>query len=236
MTTPADPYEAIAPEYYDAVRHPTSANFRFASARLLRDVAGRLVTKSSDIVEVGCGDSVLMEVLKESQLFPRRVVLTDASPTMLAYSRHWLGEGVELVVSEAESLMFSDGTFDVAVSILGDPYNTPAFWTEIARTTKPGGSVFFTTPSHEWSSAFRGSIPRALFDAAQGPDLAVASFVYSEDDQRTLIERAGLIVTKVLHAPRSWLPPNRISPKLQVLRFPNDPVVTAYVAAKPAVI
>jgi SAM-dependent methyltransferase len=232
MTRSADPYETIALEYYDANRHPTSANFRHLSKRILREVLPGLISESSDLLEVGCGDSVVMEVIAELGLEFGSALLTDSSPTMLGYSERWRGPRVDLALADAEHLAFEDERFDLSIAVLGDPYNTEAFWSEMHRTTRRDGHVIYTTPSRAWSVAFRGESRTAAFDPETGPDRYVPSYVYGERAQRAMIKASGLRVIEVIHAPLSWLGDQRISPKLSVLRTPEQAVVTAYVARR----
>jgi len=234
MARAADPYETIAGEYYDAERHPTSANFRYLSKRILREALPSIVTPTTDLIEVGAGDSLVMEVIAELGLPFHSATLTDSSPTMLRYSEHWMSERVELGLEDAERLPFEANSFDLSVAILGDPYNTPAFWSGMARTTRAGGHALYTTPSRAWSTAFRGESTTAAFDAETGPDRNVPSFVHDEATQRQLVEAAGLRVIQVIEAPLFWLAGQRISPKLSVLHSPDAAVVTAYHAVKTA--
>jgi SAM-dependent methyltransferase len=162
----------------------------------------------------------------------RNVFLTDSSATMLSYSEHWRGPNVELLLADAEHLPFPDANLDLLVSILGDPYNTERFWQEASRTLKRGAHVIYTTPSHEWSLAYRGGVDRAVFDRKDDDDLALSSFVLSPVAQQALIERAGLALRRQLDVPLHELT-GSISPKLRVLPTPKSAVVTGYLAAKP---
>lgn len=231
MTRAVDPYEAIAAEYYNATRHPTSANFRQASRRVLEAVLPELVRPTFDLAEVGCGDSLLMAVLTATGNAFGSVTLIDSSPTMLDYSERWRRPGVELVLADAQDLPSTDDRFDVVVSVLGDPYNTPRFWAETERVLKPGGRIIYTTPSFEWSRAFRGGSGQAVFDRSKGGDLAVRSIVIDGDAQRLMIEEAGLELQRRINVLLRDLV-GTVSSKLDVLPSPQSPVVTAYLARK----
>jgi SAM-dependent methyltransferase len=224
-------YEDIAAEYYDAIRHPTSANFRQASALVLAEVLPGRVGPDSNVAEVGCGDSLLMEVLADRGLEVGRATLTDSSPTMLSYSEHWRGPGVHLVLADAEHLPFADESQDLVVSVLGDPYNTEPFWQELGRTLAVGGHAVYTTPSFEWSRGFRGEAEQAVFDRRDDEDMAVSSIVLPPDEQEARIERAGLALRQRIDVPLRSIT-GQISPKLGVLRNPDAAVVTGYVAEK----
>ena len=117
-------------------------------------------------------------------------------------------------------------------AVLGDPYNTPGFWTETERILRAGGQVLYTTPSFEWSRAYRGGSGHAVFDRSKGPDLAVRSIVVDSEAQRLMIEGAGLALQRRIDVSlRELVGP--VSSKLNVLPSPQSPVVTVYVARKP---
>jgi SAM-dependent methyltransferase len=232
VTRSVDLYEEIAAEYYDASRHPTSANFRQASRQVLEAVLPDLVRPTSDLAEVGCGDSLLMAVVTATGAAFGSVTLMDSSRTMLGYSERWRQPGVELLLADAQEVPVADGSFDVVISILGDPYNTPRFWAETERIVRDGGHVLYTTPSFDWSLAFRGDSGRAVFDRSKGDDLAVQSIVVDVEAQHRMIEQAGLAPVRQINVPLDDLV-GPISPKLHVLPSPQSSVVTAYLARKP---
>jgi SAM-dependent methyltransferase len=198
---------------------------------VLDDVLPRLVAPDSDMADVGCGDSLLMDVLTASRTAYRSVLLVDSSATMLGYSERWRRAGAQLVLADVEHLPVPADSFDLVVSVLGDPYNTPGFWAETSRTLKPGGSILFTTPSYEWSRAFRGGRRAAAFDRLDGQDLAVASIVLAPSEQRRLLEGVGLSLVDRMAVPLRRLT-GAISPKVSVLPSLDSPVVTAYLARK----
>ena len=78
-------YETLAPEYYDPVRHPTCANFRYASKQIIKPWLEKL-TDYRPICEVGAGKSVAAELLLEAGESTADLFLTDSSQSMLEYS------------------------------------------------------------------------------------------------------------------------------------------------------
>src|SRR5690606_35896916 len=86
-------YEALASEYYDAVRHPTCANFREASRLIINSWLDTAWPDSGWVCEVGAGQSLLAELIEERELPFDRVLITDASPSMLRHSQHWQAKG-----------------------------------------------------------------------------------------------------------------------------------------------
>lgn len=231
-------YEQIAAEYYDPQRHPTCANFREASAIILRGWLRRFPAQPGLICEAGAGKSLVAELLAElSPSALTRLLITDAAPSMLGYSSEWESRGVRLAICDASALPVEDGEIALLLSSLGDPYNEPAFWAEVWRTLAPGGRCFYTTPSHEWASAFRASAAgekalAAAFDLSGDGRVHVPSWIYPEGEQRRLIEGHGLKVEEVWDVRLPELKSDPISPKLQLEGMPNLSVVTGYLVSK----
>jgi SAM-dependent methyltransferase len=220
-------YERLAGEYYDAERHPTCANFREASRQLI----DRLLPSPplGRICETGAGDSLLAPLLADRGWDLGGLLLTDASPAMLAHSEGWANAGAQLSVAEAESLPVPSSSLDLVVASLGDPYDDDGLWAEVSRTLRDGGRCVFTTPSWQWAMAFRADargFDLAEFTLADGTVLSVPSRIRPSAEERLLIERHGLRILGEAEAPRRALT-SSLSPKLAMLR-PDDPVVVGY--------
>lgn len=230
-------YEDVAPEYYDPKRHPTCANFREASALLIGRWLREFAPRAGVFCEVGAGRSLLAELTADLSLGEARLVLTDSSPSMLSYSRRWAGPNASLVVADSARLPFAAGSFDLLVSSLGDPYNDLSFWREARRTLRPGGAVFFTTPSHDWATAFRGRDRdgSAEFELSNGESVYVPSKIYPRSAQIELIESAGLLARAGRHAEvlLSDIKSSALSPKLLADRGADASIVEGYLAIKP---
>lgn len=228
-----DSYDLAAGEYYDALRHPTCRNFGEASRRLLQSYA------ASDLLghtlEVGCGMSTVAEILTDRQHPLDQLVLSDASRAMIEHSRKWSKQGARLLVAEADSLPFMDGSFGALVASLGDPYNTRRFWEEAHRCLRGKGLVFFTTPSFRWASDYRAShryLPsESEFLLEGGTELRLPSHILQESEQLALIESCGFAMQGVGGFRIGHLT-SPISPKLA--GHDEDDVVVIYVAAKRA--
>jgi ubiquinone/menaquinone biosynthesis C-methylase UbiE len=209
-------YSQLASEYYDAKRHPTCANFREASAAILRSWFSDFVRPGISILETGAGASIVDELTNELKL-QVALILSDQSPEMLSktgrrsFDRH--------LISDAEQLSIRNHSVDAIAASLGDPYNTMAFWRECARVLRPGGRIFFTTPSFNWAHSFRGETSAPLmaaeFALAQGGTLLVPSVVLKPTSQVELIRSAGLEVEQVMHIDTSDIRHTRPSPKLR---------------------
>jgi SAM-dependent methyltransferase len=225
-------YDDIAPEYYDHRRHPTCRDLRELSMRFLVPHLRASLPDDGSLVEVGPGISILApEAAAVGAL--SRVIMLDTSPDMLSYSSRWLTGGARFVVAPAEATGLPSGTVSLIVSSLGDPYNSPMFWREVARLLSPGGRCLFTTPSFEWSSNFRPHWQRhvAEFVRADGARLLLPSYVHSEGEQVRIIEDAGLVVDDQLGLGTEMLD-TEPAPKL-VCVGRNIPVISAYAVTAP---
>jgi hypothetical protein len=130
---------------------------------------------------------------------------------------------------------------DWLVASLGDPYNSREFWIEVFRVLKPGGTAIFTTPAYEWATCFRretesssSAVMEAEFELMDGTRVRLPSFIYSEEDQLSLVVESGLIVREVLHTTIADLKGEVLSPKLCLNRGSAGPVVTGFLIKKPS--
>jgi SAM-dependent methyltransferase len=231
-------YEDIASEYYDRIRHPTCANFREASALILRVWLQRHKVERGQVWEVGAGNSLLVELLVELEEEPRMVVISDPSPSMLEFSKKWVNQGALLSLNRAEIIPVTSSSLSLVVSSLGDAYNEPAFWDETNRCLRPGGRLFFTTPAYEWAEAFRsqngqGEITGAEFELKDGRKVIVPSRICPVEQQIELIKNSGLEILEVTHVPRSALESEHLSPKLFIGHDDNINILTGYLCMKP---
>jgi SAM-dependent methyltransferase len=227
-------FDVLASEYYDSDLHPTCSNFRRGSLLLF---SRWIVDGRQDLCDVGCGKSVLAEIVWSHSWQPRSLLLTDSSPAMLEHSRGWEGLGAKLMIAQADALPLPDSSVDLLVASLGDPYNEDQFWLEARRVLRNDGYVAFSTPSPEWASSFRGGFGkaesnRAEFVLADGRKTWIPSIIRPELMQRQLIEGAGLNVEDVKHVSIQELSGERLSPKLSVLHSPSSPVVSGFLARK----
>src|ERR1700687_4766391 len=120
----------VATEYYDATRHPTCANLRQASGSLIEQALARLDWTNGWICDVGCGQSVVAEILDSWGQPLDRLILCDSAAAMLEHSRRWRGNKATLVVGDAEGLPLADRSVGILVASLGDSFNQPSFWRE----------------------------------------------------------------------------------------------------------
>jgi SAM-dependent methyltransferase len=221
-------YEDVAREYYDQVRHPTCRDLRELSARFLVPRLREGLPKDGNLVEMGPGLSILAPEAAAAGALSQ-VILVDSSPCMLSYSNRWIANSARSILASADATGLPSQTVSLVVSSLGDPYNYPGYWREVARLLKPGGTCLFTTPSFEWSSIFRpdGEREFAEFVRADGARLFMPSYVSREEDQVKMIEAAGLCVQDRRPFGTEFLG-TIPAPKLRCVG-PRTPVLAAYV-------
>jgi hypothetical protein len=224
-------YDALASEYYDTVLHPTCADFRWGSNALLEELLPHPAGRS--ICEVGAGDSLVAAWLQRYRRSLDGLFLTDESAQMLAHSRRWEQHGARTAIARADALPVRDGSVDLLVGSLADPYDNQAWWREARRVVSSVGRVVLTTPSFAWASRFRPSAhePRdtARFVLRDGAVVDVPSLVREPAAERALIASVGLHVLAEYAITYGELP-TPTSPKLESLSE-SDPVVVGYVAA-----
>jgi ubiquinone/menaquinone biosynthesis C-methylase UbiE len=240
MQNTTNVYDVLAFEYYDPARHPTCANFRDGSEQLIESWLAEIPIAGS-VCEVGCGMSIVASIFWGKNLSLKRLYLTDSAPSMLAYSEKWESLGAHLLLADAAKLPFADESIEACVASLGDPYNRPMFWAELARVIIPGGCAVFTTPSFEWASRYRQSGEdsseefTAEFVLANGKIILAPSIICTPQDQVSMIENATeLRVVTIENIVYSKLRSTRISNKLLATKELDLPVVTGYLIRKPA--
>jgi ubiquinone/menaquinone biosynthesis C-methylase UbiE len=229
-------YGYLAKEYYDELLHPTCANFRIASKELINDFIKTSNIRKNNVLEIGAGKSVLIEVLEELNFSIENLIISDKEKNMLHHTESMnKNKSYSLIETDAQSTNFPDDTFDLIVSSLGDPYNTEKLWSEISRILLPGGLCIFTTPSYEWSNTFRKS-PNvhkyAEFITLLKEKVYVPSFIYDFGEQKQLIEKFNLSIQTSRAINLSQLSTTNISTKLLINNESELPIVTGYLVRK----
>ena len=159
MSSAADSFQTSATAYD---RH--IGRYGPALAAALLEFTG--LEAGARALDVGCGPGALTAALAE-RLGPANVVAADPSPPFAEACAARL-PGVEVVVAAAESLPFQSGGFgasfaQLAVNFFADPVAAVG---EIARVTRPGGSVSACV----WDYAGEMTLLRAFWDAAREVD------------------------------------------------------------------
>ncbi len=187
--------------------------------------------------EVGAGMSMAAEQLLRNGRSLDRLMITDQSARMIQYSLPFREKGAMLAVADAEKLPFKDDQFDCLVSSVGDPYNKPDFWREVARVLKPQGSVLFTVPAYAWAECFRkevggASYAKAEFELLDGRRVLLPSYIYPEAMQEGMIQKSGMIVIERRRVTIGDIRDDNLSPKLCVNRGAEGEIVTGYLICK----
>jgi len=133
-------------------------------SRALIEVAG--AWPGDRALDVGCGTGALAGELA-ALLGAERVAAVDPSPPFVEACRRRL-PGVRVEEGSAEALPFEDATFDVTLAQLVVNFMTdaPAGVGEMARVTKPGGTVAAAV----WDYAADMQLLRRFWDAAVAID------------------------------------------------------------------
>ena len=216
-------YDQLADEYYDPDLHPTCANFRSASKTII--ASWLTAIESLTLCETGAGRSMVTELGGEGLARPSSTVLIDESIRML---RHSSSGGLQ-IAADAGAIPLGGRTVDAVVASLGDAYNRPNFWREVARICAPGAVVIYTTPSYEWATAFRDPehAEHAEFVTRSGEHLWVPSFIPAASDQVAIAASVGLRLDVKRDVYANDLV-GRLSPKLIASAQRNDPIVTGF--------
>ena len=104
-----------------------------------------LATASGDVIDIGAGTGVNLELFPDSL---GRLVMAEPSPHMAKHLRQRAedaGRSVEVVEAPAEALPFPDDSFNFAVFtlVLCTVDNPEASLAEAARVLRPGGRLLF---------------------------------------------------------------------------------------------
>lgn len=102
-----------------------------------------LPRRMGSVLDVGCGSGLLLELLRP---LSARLVGIDFSERMIRLARERVPEA-RLVLADAESLPFTDGSFDVVVSatVIQNAPSPERVLNEIARVLRKGGLAVLTS-------------------------------------------------------------------------------------------
>lgn len=123
-----------------------------------------------DWLDVGCGTGALAGAIA-AKTDPRSVLGVEPSPGFVAYARARLADPrVRIESGDAQSLPLADASVDVAVAglVLNFVPQPERAVTEMARATRPGGTV----AAYVWDYAEGMSLMRLFWDAAVALDAA----------------------------------------------------------------
>ena len=148
---------------------------------------------------MGCGTGVLLEVLSDAAP-DAKLTGVDPSYEMLEVARKRLDKTIVLKQSYAESLTFSDATFDVVVSMSAFHYFRNPLYAlkEMARVLRPNGRLVLTDWCDDYVACKVCDLWLRLFNRAHFRS-------YGEKQCRLLLERAGFAVVSVDRYKINWL-------------------------------
>ncbi|WP_204164141.1 class I SAM-dependent methyltransferase [Streptomyces sp. CS090A] len=125
-----------------AVTADAFGDARAADGRSSYEILCDRVAESGRVLDLGCGDGLLLELLARTE--GRRLAGVDLSPEALALARRRPGLGGATVLEgRAQDLPFADDSFDACVShmalmLMGDVEQVIA---EVARVLAPGATL-----------------------------------------------------------------------------------------------
>jgi len=189
-------------------------------ARFVSDLAGEvlnwLAPRSGErILDLGCGDGVLTEQLKNRGC---RVIGVDASAGMIAAAR---ARGLDARVADAHELAF-DGEFDAVFS------NAALHWMikpgkvldGVARALMPDGRFVAEFGGHGNVAAITTAMRAVAKSRGGDQELAGPWFFPSVDDYRRLLDQKGFIVKRIGLFPRPTLLKTGMRSWLKLFREP----------------
>jgi trans-aconitate methyltransferase len=189
-------------------------------ARFVSDLAGEVLNwlaprPGERILDLGCGDGVLTEQLKNRGC---RVIGVDASAGMIAAAR---ARGLDARVADAHELAF-DGEFDAVFS------NAALHWMikpgkvldGVARALGPDGRFVAEFGGHGNVAAITTAMRAVAKSRGGDQELAGPWFFPSVDDYRRLLEQKGFNVKRIGLFPRPTLLKTGMRSWLKLFRQP----------------
>jgi SAM-dependent methyltransferase len=180
------------------IRRPEIAGFldrwRAASCARAQTKFGAAFQAGQRVLDVGCGLGGFLRFLRERT--GADVLGIDSDPACRSMAREL--HDVEVQVGELREQCYPDASFDAVTSYqcLEHVYDAPSLLDEMARVTRPGGTLHLEVPTPGWlSSLFAGR-----WGFLQPP---THLFHYRSEPLRELVEAAGF---EVLGMRRPWSP------------------------------
>jgi SAM-dependent methyltransferase len=202
------PAQSWSPDTYDE-------HARFVSD-LAREVLSWLAPRRGErILDLGCGDGVLTEELKNEGC---RVIGVDASTAMIAAAR---GRGLDARLIDGQELTF-DAEFDAVFS------NAALHWMTrpgkvldgVARALVPHGRFVAEFGGHGNVAAITTALRAVAKSRGGDQELAGPWFFPSVEDYRRLLEEKGFIVKRIGLFPRPTLLKTGMKAWLRLFRSP----------------
>ena len=175
-----EPYRTLRPELAGFLDRWRAASCAHDQARV-----GPAFRAGQRVLDVGCGLGGFLRFLRERARVD--VVGVDFEPGCRAMAREL--HGVDVDVGELAAQGYSDASFDVVTSYqcLEHVYDARAQLREMARVTRPGGTLHLEVPTPGWLAALFGG----RWGFLQPP---THLFLYRAAPLRALVEEAGFEV------------------------------------------
>ncbi len=202
--------------YYDElwVRKTAGAPEAGTSAASRTDVARRLLSPGTRLLDVGCWGGEGLERMEAASRFPE-LYGVDLIPASVEAAR---ARGIQASVVDLnqQALPFADGFFDAVtcLAVIAQVFDPVRAVAELARVLRPGGQLVLSVPNvavlPNRLALLLGRRPRTSPDPAwDGGQL----HYFTLGATRELLERHGLRVRAVAPTGR-WLAPRRLWPAL----------------------
>ena len=115
-------------------------------------------------LEIGCGAGRMTKAIGADF---RTVHGVDVAEGMIAYARRHVGANVQLYVTDGVHLPLPDQSVTAAFSVIvflhfDSNEHAAAYFQEIARVLKPGGTIMIQLPLHRWPLNLRSTVLRGF--------------------------------------------------------------------------
>ena len=165
----------------------------YAGGNLRVDLTNRIVKPGNNLLDLGCGDGVLGELLK-----PRfkAVAGVDVSEEALAFAKQ-RGLSTYRVNVDQEPLPFGDAMFDTVtcIDLIEHVFEPRVLISEISRVLAPGGNLYIAFPNIRYALRIKeiiaGRFPKTSGDIAYSYDGGHLHY-YTSADMRSLLEEKNL--------------------------------------------
>jgi SAM-dependent methyltransferase len=156
------------------------------------------------VLEVGCGSGVLDRWLARRTAGAHHVIGVDINPYLLREARalarqEGLEGAIEFRDGNAESLPFSDNSFDVAMSVtVIEEVDADRMLAEMVRVTKPGGRVAIVARAIDMPFLRNLALSADLKAKTEAPGGGVAAHGCADASLYRRMHHAGLTEVKML--------------------------------------
>jgi 2-polyprenyl-3-methyl-5-hydroxy-6-metoxy-1,4-benzoquinol methylase len=156
------------------------------------------------VLEVGCGSGVLVRWLARRTPGTHRITGVDINPYLLREARalarrDGLEGAIEFRDGNAESLPFSDNSFDVTMSVtVIEEVDAVRMLAEMVRVTKPGGRVAIVARAIDMAFLRNLALSAGLKAKAEAPGGGIAAHGCADASLYRRMHSAGLSQVKML--------------------------------------